>query len=156
MTHSQRSWQIPEFSSLGCWKHGHGYVPPLELNQTHAILPFLCFFLCPCVISPNSSVCLSDTVFVVIISSYILATQSEFRFPSLVYQQSKESSATKKKRSKKQRKLTLPSSLRPNKGNQVLVAQKAKLACTGGDDGYRDIGYQETDSDGPIHPVGWR
>ncbi|KAL7817455.1 hypothetical protein V8C44DRAFT_237005 [Trichoderma aethiopicum] len=44
MTHSQQPWQIPEFSSLGCWKHWHGYVPPLELNHTPAILFFLCFF----------------------------------------------------------------------------------------------------------------
>ncbi|ETR98355.1 hypothetical protein M419DRAFT_38618 [Trichoderma reesei RUT C-30] len=56
MTHCQQSWQIPEFSSLGCWKHWHG---------------------------PNSSICLSDTVYIVIMSSYIPATQSELRFPSL-------------------------------------------------------------------------
>ncbi|KAL6875132.1 hypothetical protein J3F83DRAFT_546169 [Trichoderma novae-zelandiae] len=31
---------------------------PRIKTQTPAILPFLCFFLCPCVISPNSSACL--------------------------------------------------------------------------------------------------
>lgn len=92
MTHSQQPWQIPEFSCLGCWKHWHGYVPPLELNHTPAILFFLCFFFffAPCVNSPNSSGCFSDTIFVVIISSYILATQSEFPFPSLVTNRAKK------------------------------------------------------------------
>ncbi|KAL7817116.1 hypothetical protein V8C26DRAFT_77270 [Trichoderma gracile] len=126
MTHSQQSRQIPKFSSLGCWKHGHGYEPPLELNQTPAvILPFLCFFFCPYVISPNSFGCLPDTLFVVIISSYILATQSELRSHRLLpTEQRKERHPQDEK--EKEKKANPPCFARPNKGNQPPGSGRAQ------------------------------
>lgn len=165
MTHCQQSWQIPEFSSLGCWKHWHGYVPPLELNQPPAILPFVCFFLCPCVISlvpivPSacptpytSSSCprIFQPLRASFVSRRLISTeQSQERYPQVEMY-------------KKQKKKANPAcSLRPNQGNQPpgSGSAKDKVSVYGGgggkQDGYRDIGCQETDSDGPIHPVGWR